>query len=114
MSIHERLAEDVLSLLGIARPTHEQVSIMRSIVDNMVVRLPVGFDHRLTNQEQACLYWSAKGKSSVQVASLLNIKKGTVDGYKKRIMRKLSCRNMTQAVFEGLGCFCNRNGLVWS
>ena len=102
MTIHEGLAEAILALLEIKCPSNEQRAIMHAVVDSLVVRLPLGFDKQLTKQEHVCLYWSAKGKSSLELATLLGIKKGTVDGYKKRILRKLSCNNMTQAVFEGL------------
>lgn len=102
MTIHDGLAEAILALLGIKHPNNEQKTIMHAVVDSVVVRLPLGVDKRLTNQEQICLYWSAKGKSSTQMADLLGIKKGTVDGYKKHILRKLSCNNIAQAVFEGL------------
>lgn len=59
-------------------------------------------NQRLTQRELACLWFAAKGKTSSETAKLLGIKRSTVETYRKKIKQKLSCRNLVQAVFEGL------------
>lgn len=60
------------------------------------------YDQKLTEREIECLYWAAYGKSSDETAIILNIKKSTVEEYKKQIKKKLNCSNLTQAVYEAV------------
>lgn len=96
------LVQEIASLLGMKDPTARQLMIISDFVNNIAVLSLLKIDRKLTAREQFCLYWSAKGKSSAEIADLLHIKKSTVDSHKKRIMQKLRCANMTQAVYEGM------------
>ena len=78
----------------------------------------------LTKQERLCLYWSAHGKTSEEIANLLEIKKCTVDGYKKQILKKFEASNTCHAIFKAINygylpvinklkksCFCDGDAI---
>ena len=54
----------------------------------------------LTKREVECLKWSAAGKTSSEIANLLNISKHTADWYLKEATTKLGAGNRTHAVAE--------------
>lgn len=57
---------------------------------------------KLTRREKECLYWAAMGKSSEETAIILRLKKETVRFYRKKIMTKLNCINMAQAIYDAI------------
>ena len=59
---------------------------------------PEGPRERLSGRELECLRWSAAGKSSEEIALILNISSHTVVSYLKSAMRKLDSVNRMQAV----------------
>jgi DNA-binding CsgD family transcriptional regulator len=52
----------------------------------------------LSSREIECLRWSAAGKSSDEIAIILDLSPHTVVGYLKSAMRKLDSVNRMQAV----------------
>jgi len=52
----------------------------------------------LSTREQEVLTWSKQGKSSWEIAAILNISERTVNFHVKNIMQKLSAVSRTQAV----------------
>lgn len=102
LAVDNYMAVEVLELLGIEQPTQSQIDLMESVVSSVTIKTAVFFSKGLTQRERSCLYWSAKGKTSEQIAKLLKIKKITVDGHKKETIRKLQCSNITQCVYEGI------------
>lgn len=57
---------------------------------------------RLTTREREVLTWTAVGKTSSEVAEILNLSKRTVDEYSVRAARKLRAQNKTHAVVKAL------------
>ncbi len=57
---------------------------------------------RLTQREREVLTWSAIGKTSAEVAEIMNLSKRTVDEYAVRAARKLRAQNKTHAVVKAL------------
>lgn len=57
-----------------------------------------GPSERLSRREIECLRWSAAGKSSEEIAIILELSTHTVAGYLKSAMRKLDSVNRMQAV----------------
>jgi DNA-binding CsgD family transcriptional regulator len=49
----------------------------------------------------------AKGMGSKQVGDQLNISAHTVDTYRRKLLKKLKCKNAVE-----LTVFCIRNGLI--
>ena len=65
-------------------------------VEALVPRL--GPKEKLSAREVECLRWSAAGKSSDEIAIILDISSHTVVSYLKSAMRKLEAVNRMQAV----------------
>lgn len=57
-------------------------------------------DHcpKLTQREKECLFWAAKGKSSLDISSILGVSKHTVDFHIKNAMCKLEVGNRVVAI----------------
>ncbi len=96
------IAINVLETLNIKKPSQHQLYVASLLVGSMAVRNEVLFNEKLTHRERCCLFWTAKGLTSREVADLLGIKKDTVNGYRKSITQKLGCKNMAQSIFEGM------------
>lgn len=57
---------------------------------------------RLTARERDVLTWTALGKTSAEIAEILNLSKRTIDEYSVRATRKLRAQNKTHAVVKAL------------
>jgi DNA-binding NarL/FixJ family response regulator len=56
----------------------------------------------LNDRESECLTWSARGKSSAEIATILGLSKRTVDFHIDNACRKLGVTNRTHAVVKAL------------
>ncbi len=56
----------------------------------------------LSRRERECLEWTAAGKTTWEIAAILDISQNTIDGYIATATRKLGAVNRTQAVAEAL------------
>jgi len=63
---------------------------------------PVKADSPLTERERECLIWTSVGKTSVEIAQILNLSEHTVNHYLNNAARKFDAVNRTQAVAHGL------------
>lgn len=61
----------------------------------------------LSPRERECLQWTAAGKTTWEIAGILEISQNTIDGYIASATKKLGAVNRTQAVAEAL-----RRGLI--
>jgi LuxR family transcriptional regulator, quorum-sensing system regulator SolR len=57
----------------------------------------------LTGREVEVLRFTARGKTSAEIAEILDITKRTADAHKQAIMTKLKVANMTAAVAVAIG-----------
>lgn len=64
-------------------------------------------EQSLTQRELDCLTWTAAGKTSADIAQILELSEHTVNHYLNRAARKLDTVNRTQAVAKAL-----RRGLI--
>lgn len=96
------LALDLLSFLGNSKPALAQMKLMRKLINQVSIPQQVLFDNRLTPQEQNCLFYAAHGYSIKETAALLNCEIPTIKYYRKAILRKLNCTNMTHATLVGV------------
>ena len=106
LSLHDRtLTHFFLAFSGATRKPERQdmammhygvLELLQSGVDQL---LPYqGPREKLSAREIECLRWSAAGKSSDEIAIILNISSHTVVSYLKSAMRKLEAVNRMQAV----------------
>ncbi len=96
------LAIDLLEYFGNNKPTQQQIDMMESILSKITIQRNILFNMQLSSREKSCLYFCALGNTSTEIAKVLKIKTSTVETYKKGIIRKLACKNMTHAVLKGL------------
>jgi two-component system response regulator NreC len=57
---------------------------------------------RLSEQELHCLSLTSQGKTTKEIARMLDISIFTVNTYKRRIMVKLGCKTISQAVYRSI------------
>ena len=68
---------------------------------------PAKADCPLTERERECLVWTSAGKTSNEIAGILNLSEHTVNHYLNNAARKLGAVNRTQAV-----AYAMRQGFV--
>lgn len=66
-------------------------------------RHPASTQVDLNEREVACLTWSARGKTSAEIAAILGVAKRTVDFHIENATRKLHVASRTQAVVKAIG-----------
>lgn len=96
------LVVDLLKYLGNSMPTKKQIDLMGNLLSTTYIRNDIIINDILSPREKTCLYLAALGKSAKETSVILKIKNSTVVTYRKEIMRKLGCKNMVQAVFNGV------------
>lgn len=96
------LAVKFLKLLGKRNPSQQHIKLTEKLFSTAVVNTHLILSARLTEREQNCLLLAAKGYTTEETAQVLNIKPSTVETHRLSILNKLSCSNMSQAVFEGI------------
>jgi LuxR family quorum sensing-dependent transcriptional regulator len=62
---------------------------------------PAG-DFRLTSRERQCLMWTSAGKTSAEIAAILNLSEHTVNQHIAASAQKLGAMNRTQAVAKAI------------
>lgn len=105
-SVHDRnLTHFFLAFSGGARrPERHEIAMLHysslELVETGIEQLMPrqGPREKLSAREIECLRWSAAGKSSDEIAIILNISSHTVVSYLKSAMRKLEAVNRMQAV----------------
>lgn len=66
-----------------------------------------GHDHPLTARERECLHWTANGKTSQEIATILELSEHTVNHYLSAACQKLNAANRAHAVAKAI-----RSGLL--
>ncbi len=96
------LAIRLLEELGNYAPSQQQIDLLEQVLSSTTIDRRLTFEKSLTVMEKACLYWAAKGMTTEETAGLLKIAASTVETHRNKIKRKLQCKNIAHAVFEGL------------
>lgn len=98
------LTTETLGEMGIIRPTKKQIKIIELFTQRILFSVAhhLAFNKKLSQKEISCLFWAANGKTTYEMAKLLNVEISTIKTHRKRIQQKLKCKNITQAVFEGI------------
>jgi DNA-binding NarL/FixJ family response regulator len=94
--------KQMLLSLGSNKPTDTQIKTTERLLLQSSLNHQMYFHQKLTNKEIFCLVLAAKGHTMNETAQVLNVKFTTVQTWYKKIKKKLNCRSMTQAVFEGI------------
>ena len=101
-TISNKTIVQLLEKLGNNNPSKIQIELVDALLLRSSIEQSVLFDQKLTSRERFCLLIAAKGKT-VQVTSyLMGFKISTVRTWRHKILSKLSCRSMAQAIFKGI------------
>jgi DNA-binding CsgD family transcriptional regulator len=92
-------SQQTMELMYISMHVFERLTLIGSIDSKPV--------ETLSQRESDCLNWTAAGKTSVEIASILDLSEHTVNHYLNRATKKLDAVNRTQAVANAL-----RRGLI--
>ena len=93
------LAIELLERLGNIEPTEFQIEIIESILSQVVPRWR-GFDQGLTLIEIISILLAAKGKTSQEIADLLNISQIDIEERYEKIKSKLNFNALAQTVLK--------------
>ena len=100
LSRHDLLS--MLAKLGNCSPKSKHIRLLDRLLQGVTLKRELIFKNILTERESTCLLLAAKGLSIKAIADALGITEHTVKTHRENICRKLRCKNITQAVFEGM------------
>jgi DNA-binding NarL/FixJ family response regulator len=83
---------------------HEEI---RHVVDKNVHRLNVSSRTHFTPRELEILRFTCSGKVAKEIAAELHLSTGSVENYRKELLRKTNTKNVAELV-----TFAHRNGLL--
>lgn len=116
--LHQPLGRVLLVSLSGTAPTHDADAKWRNAYllgmqfnlqfQSMRTCRPIPPSVHLTDREQMCLTWVARGKSSWVIVNMLDISKYTVDFHIENAMEKLNTRSRTFAAVKA-----TRQGLIF-
>lgn len=92
----------LLEKLGNSNPSQGQVELVDALLLGNSIEKRILFDNKLTCRERYCLLLAAKGKTVQETAVLMGVKISTVRTWRHKILNKLDCRSMAQAIFKGI------------
>jgi len=101
-NIDNYMALDVLEALSIDSPTQKQVDIVEAIVANNRVPNKMFYISNLSHREKACLYWSAQGKTTIEIAKILATEPKTVNSCKRDLISKINTNNKAKSIIPCL------------
>jgi DNA-binding NarL/FixJ family response regulator len=100
--VTQNLVMSLLQGLGNNNPTPAQLKLAHSLCLTSYFQYERIFHEKFSSREQACLWLAAQGESIKGIAHLLDNKHSTIVTLRKRLLGKLKCKNMAQAVFVGI------------
>jgi DNA-binding CsgD family transcriptional regulator len=97
--VSAQLTNEILWHCGNQTPTDAQSTFMADLLSYVVINPVMNNILHLSERERTCLFWVAQGKTVEEIALLMQIKACTVQTYRRRILTKLHCHSLAQAVF---------------
>lgn len=98
----ELVVHDLLNYLGNNTPNYEQIRTLMRILSQAWIKVPISLSNKLTQREKQCLYLVSKGLTLKEIAKIMKISINTVNTYERNILEKLLCKNLTEAVVQGI------------
>ena len=90
------LSENYLKMSWLSLLAHEGLS--RLLMDQLIPKT----DIPLTSRESEVMKWTAEGKTSSEVADIMNISDSTVNFHVQNAVSKLGCANKTAAAIKAV------------
>lgn len=86
-----------------------EMNYLSGLIFDKACRLSVSQDRsrRLSKREYECLYWTAAGKTSVEIATILELSEHTINNYLAAACHKLDSVNRAHAVAKAI-----RQGII--
>lgn len=91
-----------LTHLGNNKPSKRQMLEMEILLGNVCLFRPLNLSNHLSLREKQCLRLASFGKKLHEIAKIMQIYSHTVNRYKRNILKKLSSKNMSQAIAKGI------------
>lgn len=91
-----------LAYLGNSKPSKKQILEMQTLLGNVCFFRPLILSKRLSAREKQCLRLTSFGKTLNEIAKIMQISSHTVNQYKRNILKKLSSKNMSQAIAKAI------------
>lgn len=98
--VSDKLANEILLVCGNSAPTIKHHHFILNLLSHMIVNPTADNIHLLSERERTCLFWIAHGMTVKEMTHLMHVKPCTVQTYRRRILTKLNCKTLTQAVFS--------------
>ena len=92
----------LLEKLGNKKPKKEEIKLLESLLLTTCITKNIFLNQRISPREADCLLLAAKGKTVEESAKLMNVSLGTARTFRNKILKKLDCHSMAQAVFKGI------------
>jgi len=73
-----------------------------AVVKNCFAELVPGVSSQLTLREREVMLWTAEGKTALEIGSILNMSRRTVNFHVANVIKKLNCTNKLQAVVKAV------------
>jgi DNA-binding CsgD family transcriptional regulator len=99
---YNEFAKSFLSSIDILKPTSKQLLYTKKILSHAWIKLSIHLDDRLTHREKECLSLFYRGQSIKEVAKFLGMSDGTARVHRDSILKKLLCKNIREAIKEGV------------
>jgi DNA-binding NarL/FixJ family response regulator len=104
------LAELELAIKAVARgQTYLSPVVSGPVIDEYVLRVSSGADESLTPRQREILQMVAEGKSTKQIALILNVSVKTIESHRSQLMKRLDAKDIASLVKHAV-----RLGLVSS
>ena len=98
----KEFSELYLAHLGNTKPSTKQIVEMQLLLENICFLRPLNLNNRLSPREKQCLRLTSFGKTLHESATIMQISSHTVNRYKRNILKKLSSKNMSQAIAKAI------------
>lgn len=87
-------------------PSVEDVALFHSLASNLLAKIPgIEADRQgalVSPRERECLLWSARGKTSFEIATILSLSEHTVNHYLTNATGKLDAANRAHAIVKAI------------
>lgn len=96
------LAKQCLAFFGNEEPSSKQLLEFQDLLSQLYLQPLRPINKCLTEKEKTTLRLSAEGQSIKLIARAFNISTRQVERYRSSILKKLGCKNTTEAILKGL------------
>lgn len=90
------------SLVKLLSTKQVPLTINNNLTQSSYILTPPSFDKKLSPRESECMFYLLRGKTSKQIAEILNLSARTVEQYVNSLKNKLSCSTKSDLISKML------------